>query len=66
MKFFQIALKDDQVNFLKARWDVKTDGAIQRKLQKIAEDLVDRQFQSSVDKKFKEELNGSSMSSYAK
>ena len=55
MKFFQIALKDDQVNFLKARWDAKTDGEIQRKLQKIAEDLVDRQFQSSVDKKFKEE-----------
>ena len=55
MKFFQIALKDDQVNFLKARWDVKTDGEIQRKLQRIAEDLVDRQFQSSVDKKFKEE-----------
>ena len=55
MKFFQIALKDDQVNFLKARWDLKTDGAIQRKLQRIAEDLVDRQFQSSVDKEFKEE-----------
>ena len=55
MKFFQIALKDDQVNFLKARWDAKTDGEIQRKLQRIAEDFVDRQFQSSVDKKFKEE-----------
>ena len=55
MKFFQIALKDDQVNFLKARWDAKTDGAIQRKLQRIAEDLIDRQFISSADKEFKEE-----------
>ena len=54
MKFFQIALKDDEVNFLKARWSVKTDGEIQRKLQRIAEDLVDRQFISSVDKEFKE------------
>ena len=52
MKFFQIALKDDQVNFLKARWDLKTDGEIQRKLQRIAEDLVDRQFISSADKEF--------------
>ena len=55
MKFFQIALMDDQVNFLKARWDVKTDGGIQRKLQRIAEDLIDRQFMSSVDREFKEE-----------
>ena len=55
MKFFQIALKDDQVNFLKARWDLKTDGEIRRKLQKITEDLIDRQFMSSVDKEFKEE-----------
>ena len=55
MKFFQIALKDDQVNFLKARWDAKTDGEIRRKLQKIAEDLINRQFISSVDKEFKEE-----------
>ena len=52
MKFFQIALKDDQVNFLKARWDVKTDGEIQRKLQRIAEDLIEKQFISSVDKEF--------------
>ena len=55
MKFFQIALKDDQVNFLKARWDAKTDGAIQRKLQRIAEDLINRQFISSVDREFKED-----------
>ena len=54
MKFFQIALKDDQVNFLKARWDLKTDGELQRKLQRIAEDLIDRQFISSADKEFKE------------
>ena len=50
MKFFQIALKDDYVNFLKARWSVKTDGEIQRKLQRIAEDLITKQASSSVDK----------------
>jgi len=55
MKFFQIALKDDQVNFLKARWDVKTDGGIQRKLQRIAEDLINKQSVASVDREFKEE-----------
>ena len=55
MKFFQIALKDDYVNFLKAKWSVKTDGELQRKLQRIAEDLVEKQFISSVDKEFKEE-----------
>jgi len=53
MKFFQIALKDDQVNFLKARWDLKTDGELQRKLQKIAEDLINKQFTSSVDSYWK-------------
>jgi len=53
MKFFQIALKEDQVNFLKARWDLKTDGEIQRKLQRIAEDLINKQFTSSVDSYWK-------------
>ena len=53
MKFFQIALKDDQVNFLKARWDAKTDGEIQRKLQRIAEDLIAKQSPSSVDRHLK-------------
>jgi len=41
------------VNFLKARWSVKTDGELQRKLQRIAEDLIDRQFMSSVDSSWK-------------
>jgi len=49
---FAIALTEDQVAFLKARFEVKTDSELRAKLQRIAEDLINKQFISSVDDEF--------------
>jgi len=49
---FAIALTKAQVAFLKARFEIKTDFELRAKLQRIAEDLIDRQFISSVDDEF--------------
>ena len=57
MKFYQIALTDEEDKFLKVRFQVKTDGETQRKLQRIAKDLINRQFISSVDKEFEEKID---------
>jgi len=50
-----IKLTQDDVAFLKARFGVETDAEVRKKLQRIAEGLIAKQFISPVDKEFRKE-----------
>jgi len=52
---FVILLTDEQVAFLKARFGVETNAEVRKKLQRIAEGLIAKQFISPVDKEFRKE-----------
>jgi len=52
---FVILLTDERVAFLKARFGVETNAEVRKKLQRIAEGLIAKQFISPVDKEFRKE-----------
>ena len=53
---FALEFTDERVAWLKGRFGVKTNDEVKNKLQRIADDLIDRQFVSSVDDEFQTEL----------